>query len=185
MGFLPNREICAASRYTRRVDAYIHYYRGRRKKPKANRKCPFCPKFRRVKLAKRVKDKEIKYGKTDSCAGDSGGPLWKWMGKDNPKANSPSFKLSRTSNSNNLDPQLTSFNHSMEFIFFLLKRITKGQFYIKKNIGGLAVVCWIMLFILSWERNNCLQKSKFTKWSNVFVLSHIVNLPSKLEIKDM
>ena len=91
MGFLPKREICAASRYTRRIDAYIHYYRGRRKKPRANRKCPFCPRFRRLKLANRVKDKEIKYGKTDSCSGDSGGPLWKWMGKKNPKANSHAF----------------------------------------------------------------------------------------------
>ena len=86
MGFLPNREMCAASRYIRRIDAYIHYYKGKRKKPRANPKCPFCPRFRRVKLDKRVKDKEIKYGKTDSCSGDSGGPLWKWMGKTKPKA---------------------------------------------------------------------------------------------------
>ena len=86
MGFLPKREICAASRYIRRIDAYIHYYRGKRKKPRANAKCPYCPRFRRVKLEKRVKDEEIRYGKTDSCSGDSGGPLWKWMGKTNPKA---------------------------------------------------------------------------------------------------
>ena len=86
MGFLPKREICAANRYIRRIDAYIHYYGGKRKKPRPNPKCPFCPRFRRVKLEKRVKDKEIRYGKTDSCSGDSGGPLWKWMGKTNPKA---------------------------------------------------------------------------------------------------
>ena len=81
MGFLPNREICAASKYIRRSDAYIHYYRS--KKPRAHRKCPFCPRFRQ---ANRVQDKKIRYGKTDSCVGDSGGPLWKWMGKTNPKA---------------------------------------------------------------------------------------------------
>ena len=100
MGFLPKREICAANKYTRRIDAYIHYYGGKRKKPRANPKCPFCPKFRRVKTEKRVKDKEIRYGKTDSCSGDSGGPLWKWMGKVNTKANSPTFTLSRIFNSN-------------------------------------------------------------------------------------
>ena len=89
MGFLPNREICAASKYIPRIDAYILYYRS--KKPRANRKCPFCPRFRQAKLANRVRDKKIRYGKTDSCVGDSGGPLWKWMGKTNPKANSPTF----------------------------------------------------------------------------------------------
>ena len=101
MGFLPNREICAASRYIRRIDAYIHYYGGKRKKPRANPKCPYCPIFRRVKLAKRVKDKGIIYGKTDSCVGNSGGPLWKWMqGKTNPKANSPTFTFLRIQTSN-------------------------------------------------------------------------------------
>ena len=98
MGFLPNREICAASKYILRIDAYILYYRS--KKPRANRKCPFCPRFRRAKLANRVKDKKIRYGKTDSCVGDSGGPLWKWMGKTNPKANSPTFTFLRIQNSN-------------------------------------------------------------------------------------
>ena len=62
-----------------------------KKKPRANPKCPYCPSFRRVKLANRVKDKEIRYIKTDICSGDSGGPLWKWMGNGNPKANSPTF----------------------------------------------------------------------------------------------
>ena len=127
MGFLPNREICAANRYIRRIDAYIHYYRGRRKKPRANPKCPFCPRFRRVKLANRVKDKEIRYGKTDSCSGDSGGPLWKWMGKV-PKAMSPTFTLSRISNSNDYDPQLTNSNILWSS---KLKRITKNQFQTK------------------------------------------------------
>ena len=100
MGFKPNREICAANKYIRRIDAYIHYYGGKRKKPKANKNCPFCPKFRRVKNEKRVRDEEIRYGKTDSCSGDSGGPLWKWMGKTNPKANSPTFTFLRIQNSN-------------------------------------------------------------------------------------
>ena len=99
MGFLPNKEICAASKYIRRIDAYVHYYRGRRKKPRASQKCPYCPRFRQSKLANRVKDKEIRYGKTDSCVGDSGGPLWKWMGKTNPKANSPTFTFLRIQNS--------------------------------------------------------------------------------------
>ena len=96
MGFLPNREICAASRYIRRIDAYIHYYRGKRKKPRANPKCPLCPRFQQV----RVKDKGIRYSNSDSCVGDSGGPLWKWMGKTNPKANSPTFTFLRIQNSN-------------------------------------------------------------------------------------
>ena len=86
MGFLPKQEICAAKKYIQRIDSYIHYYRGRRKKPRANPKCPFCPRFRQVKLANRVKDKEIRYGNSDFCVGDSGGPLWKWMGATNPKA---------------------------------------------------------------------------------------------------
>ena len=88
MGFLPNREICAASKYIRRIDAYIHYYRSKK------------PRFRRAKLANRLKDKKVRYGKTDACVGDSGGPLWKWMGKTNPKANSPTFTFLRIQNSN-------------------------------------------------------------------------------------
>ena len=134
MGFLPKREICAANKYIRRIDAYIHYYRGKRKKPRANPKCPFCPRFRRVKLANRVKDKEIKYGKTDSCSGDSGGPLWKWMGKVNTKANSPTFTLSRIFNSNDYDPSLTNSN-----TVFPLYRIVASantcyySFFVKKD----------------------------------------------------
>jgi hypothetical protein len=89
MGFLPSRELCAANKYIRRIDRYEYYKYLKRKKPRANQKCPFCPRFRRLKLANRVKDKEIKYGETDSCSGDSGGPLWKWMGKSNQKATVP------------------------------------------------------------------------------------------------
>jgi hypothetical protein len=82
MGFLPKLEICTTKRHVQRIDAYIHYYRGKRKKPRANPKCPLCPRFRQV----RVKDKEYRYSNSDSCVGDSGGPLWKWMGATNPKA---------------------------------------------------------------------------------------------------
>ena len=114
MGFLPNQEICAASRYIRKIDAYIHYYRGKRKKPRANPKCPYCPRFRQVKLDKRVKDEEIIYRKTDSCIGNSGGPLWKWMGRTKPKANIYIFE---NSNFKHLVfiPQLTK--DSMDFFF--------------------------------------------------------------------
>ena len=38
-------------------------------------------KFIRLPLNKRKKDRETKYGETDSCQGDSGAPLWKWIGK--------------------------------------------------------------------------------------------------------
>ena len=38
-------------------------------------------KFFRLPLNKRKKDRETKYGETDSCQGDSGAPLWKWIGK--------------------------------------------------------------------------------------------------------
>ena len=86
MEFLPKREICAANKYIRRIDAYVHYYRGKLTEPRANKKCPYCPKFRRVKLANRVKDDVVRYKTTDSCVGDSGGPLWKWMGGTNKKA---------------------------------------------------------------------------------------------------
>ena len=83
MEFLPKREICAANKYIQRIDAYIHNHRGKRTKPRANKKCPYCPKFRQVKP---VIDEVIRFGTTDSCVGDSGGPLWKWMGKTNKKA---------------------------------------------------------------------------------------------------
>ena len=118
MGFKPNREICAANKYIRRIDAYIHYYRGKRKKPKANKNCPFCPKFRQVKPEKRVRDEEIRYGKTDSCSGDSGGPLWKWMGKKSPKANSCTFTISRILIQMTL---ILKLNYFLEFIFLYQK----------------------------------------------------------------
>ena len=86
MGFLPNREICAANKYIQRIDAYVHYYKRKRFKPRANKNCPYCPTFRRVKPANRLKDNEIRYRKTDFCSENSGGPLWKWMGKNDPKA---------------------------------------------------------------------------------------------------
>ena len=89
MGFLPKREICAAKRYIQKIGTYIYYYKGKRKTPRANKRCPFCPTFQKDKLANRVKDVEIRYGKNDSCVGDSGGPLWKWMGTSNPKATVP------------------------------------------------------------------------------------------------
>ena len=77
--YSPNRELCAANAYRRRIDGYRYY--PRHKKPIASRKCPFCPKFRRIKLADRKKDKEIRYGRTDSCGGDSGGPLLDLQGR--------------------------------------------------------------------------------------------------------
>ena len=120
MGFLPKREICAANKYIRRIDAYIHYYGGKRKKPRANKNCPFCPKFRRVKSEKRVRDEEIRYGKTDSCSGDSGGPLWKWMGKKSPKAQLHIY-IFKNSNSNYFDSQLTSSIILWSSFFSILK----------------------------------------------------------------
>ena len=87
IGFLPDRELCAASRYVRWIEAYRYY--PKRKKPKASQYCPFCPKFEKVKFQWEYVDKEIKYGRVDSCTGDSGGPLWKWLGKKNPKATVP------------------------------------------------------------------------------------------------
>ena len=34
----------------------------------------------------RKRDYEVRYGETDSCTGDSGAPLWKWVGKSQPRA---------------------------------------------------------------------------------------------------
>ena len=77
MNYLPKKELCAGHKIARRIDAYKYY--ENHTKPKKNRECPYCPEFERVKLSNRVWDKEIKYGQADSCTGDSGGPLWKWM----------------------------------------------------------------------------------------------------------
>ena len=74
MEFLPEKEICAASKHIRRIVAYTY-----------SKKPPKYGKFRRVELPNGVNDTEVKYKKTD-CSGDSGGPLWKWMGKSNPMA---------------------------------------------------------------------------------------------------
>ena len=56
------------------------------KRPRASKWCPYCPMFQRVELADRKEDTKVKYGLTDACGGDSGGPLWKWMGKKKPRA---------------------------------------------------------------------------------------------------
>ena len=83
--FKPQLELCAGEKIDQRIDAYTYY--PKRHKPKANPKCPSCPKFERVpfyKLKAGVRNTEIKY--RNSCATTSGGPLWKWMGKTKPKA---------------------------------------------------------------------------------------------------
>ena len=85
--FRPDRDLCAAKKYVRYIDVYKYY--PKRKKPSASWRCPFCPKFQRVRIPWENKDKEIRYGKVDSCSGDSGGPLWKWIGKKNAKATVP------------------------------------------------------------------------------------------------
>ena len=82
--YVPKKELCAGNRFFRRIDAYRYYPKSHR--PKANKYCPYCPEFQRVKLADRKEDTEVKYGLTDACGGDSGGPLWKWMGKKKPRA---------------------------------------------------------------------------------------------------
>ena len=84
MSYLPKKELCAGHKIYRRIDGYKYYKRA--STPRKNRRCPLCPKFKRVRLAKRFQEKEVKYGQTDSCTGDSGGPLWKWIGKKKPRA---------------------------------------------------------------------------------------------------
>ena len=79
--YVPKKELCAGNRFFRRIDAYRYY--PKRSWPRASKKCPYCPNFQRVKLTDRKRDNEVKYGLTDSCGGDSGGPLWKWIGKKN------------------------------------------------------------------------------------------------------
>ena len=81
--YVPKKELCAGNRFYRRIDAYRYYPNSKR--PKANKWCPYCPKFQRVKLADRKEDAKVRYGLTDACGGDSGGPLWKWMGKKKPR----------------------------------------------------------------------------------------------------
>ena len=65
-----NREICAGHKVFRRIDKYRFMPKRRRKK------------FRRMPISERKRDNEVRYGQSDSCTGDSGGPLWKWMGKN-------------------------------------------------------------------------------------------------------
>ena len=89
IGFLPKTELCAGKKYIERIDTYTYNQQD--------------ALFKRVKLKNQVNDTKIKYGKIDSCVGDSGGPLWKWMGESKPKAKSHvyislnlrSFKTSR------------------------------------------------------------------------------------------
>ena len=52
--YVPKKELCAGNRFFRRIDAYRYY--PRRSRPRANKKCPYCPKFQRVKLADRKED---------------------------------------------------------------------------------------------------------------------------------
>ena len=74
IGFLPKTELCAGKKYIERIDTYTYNQQD--------------ALFKRVKLKNQVNDTKIKYGKIDSCVGDSGGPLWKWMGESKPKAKS-------------------------------------------------------------------------------------------------
>ena len=83
MKYLPDKELCAGHKVYRRIDAYKYYKNYKR--PKSNRRCPYCPEFRRVTVSKHRWNMEVKYGQTDSCTGDSGGPLWKWMRQNNKK----------------------------------------------------------------------------------------------------
>ena len=83
MKYLPDKELCAGHKVFRRIDAYKYYKNS--KWPRSNKRCPYCPDFRRVKLSKHGWNREVKYGQTYSCTGDSGGPLWKWMRQNNKK----------------------------------------------------------------------------------------------------
>ena len=69
--FLPKKELCAGKKYIQRIDAYTYNHQD--------------VLFKQVKLKNQANNTQIKYGKIDSCVGDSGGPLWKWMGESKPK----------------------------------------------------------------------------------------------------
>ena len=84
MKYSSRKELCAANKIYRLIDAYKYY--PERTRPNASPKCPYCPIFQRVKRVEPIQDKKIKYGMTDSCGGDSGGPLWKWIGKKKSRA---------------------------------------------------------------------------------------------------
>lgn len=79
----PRIEICAGKKVFRRKDRYKVYYKKSSKRT-SKRTIPY--KFRRLPLSQRLRDKTVKYGGTDACTGDSGGPLWKWFGKKRAKA---------------------------------------------------------------------------------------------------
>ena len=81
MKFFPKKELCGANKISRKIDAY-KYHEGR-SLPPPSENCPYCPDFQRVT---HFLDKDVKYGQIDSCTGDSGGPLWKWIGKKDPRA---------------------------------------------------------------------------------------------------
>ena len=77
--FLPKTELCAGRKYIQRIDAYTYKRQGTLQNPMINQ----------VQHQNQVNDTKIKYGKIESCVGDSGGPLWKWMGESKPKATVP------------------------------------------------------------------------------------------------
>ena len=63
-------EMCAGHKIFRRIDAYR---RPSRKKRKI---------FKRLPKSARKRDYEVRYGRTDSCAGDSGAMLPDIVGKN-------------------------------------------------------------------------------------------------------
>ena len=56
-------EMCAGYKIFRRIDAYRRPFRKKRKI------------FKRLPKSARKRDYEVRYGRTDSCAGDSGAML--------------------------------------------------------------------------------------------------------------
>ena len=80
--YLPEKELCAGNKVYHRIDGYNYYQNYT--SPLKNRRCPYCPKFRRTSLRNRKK-RENNY----SCEGispNSGAPLWKWMTNKTKKA---------------------------------------------------------------------------------------------------
>ena len=62
------KEMCAGHKIFRRIDAY----RRSRSKSKSRKKRKI---FKRLPKSARKRDYEVRYGRTDSCAGDSGAML--------------------------------------------------------------------------------------------------------------
>ena len=60
------KEMCAGHKIFRRIDAYRRLSSKSRKKRKI---------FKRLPKSARKRDYEVRYGRTDSCAGDSGAML--------------------------------------------------------------------------------------------------------------